>query len=121
MLPHRCIWLERSLLVLCVRWKREVIVPVLTRYHATVNDLKVTVKQMEDALKKRGRGNKSKLQSGGSQLSDADKILLQLYLDVKAVGEDIKGHGIEPGDIPEFQELFAQVEPAKELLSQKSE
>ena len=69
------------------------------RYHAVVMELLVSVEQMEDALKKRKQRSKgmgsalsssSMMQSlGGGNLSDSDKIKLQLLLDVMAFGTDL--------------------------------
>ena len=64
--------------------------PVLTTIHAVTRFL-ITVKQMEEALAK--RKIKSKAKGNKQGLSDADKILLQLLLDVRSFGDQVSVSG----------------------------
>ena len=53
-------------------------------------------------IKSKAKGNK-----GG--LSDADKILLQLLLDVRSFGDTLKTHGVDHTTNEEYVKLLAEV------------
>lgn len=81
-----------------------------------VQALMETVRQMDIAL-----GRRSKLRNAptGTNMSDSDKISLQLYLDVKAYTDAVSVlsplSGAAP--VPSFTSLLAEVAPAEKLCS----
>ena len=62
---------------------------------------------MEEALAKRKIKSKAKGNKAG--LSDADKILLQLLLDVRAFGDQLSSHGLEQKSCEAYVKLLAEV------------
>ena len=82
-----------------------------------VQALMETVRQMDSALQRR-----SKLRNAaptGTNMSDSDKISLQLYLDVKAYTDAVSVlsplSGAAP--VPSLTSLLAEVAPAEKLCS----
>lgn len=95
--------------LVCSAWKVSVLECVAERYKAVVLELLATVRQMEDALKKRkkvtnkttatlpagsggGGGGVGGASGGGGfsgKMEDADKIGLQLYLDAQDFKQQI--------------------------------
>ena len=79
-----------------------------------VQALMETVKQMDSALQRR-----SKLRTAAStvtNMSDSDKISLQLFLDVRAYGEVAYALGPKGMSMPSYIALMAEVAPAEKLL-----
>ncbi|QDZ22323.1 subunit 2 of oligomeric Golgi complex [Chloropicon primus] len=82
------------------------------KYDETAEDLLRTVQQTESSLKRlkerqgeQGGGN----QEAGSEpaASDADKIRLQLSLDVKEYSRQLEGLGLDPPEFPKMNQLLA--------------
>lgn len=87
--------------------KYEIIENILVAFQEQVNSLMETVKQMDTALQR--RAVKVKSNESSTQLSDVEKISLQVKLDVVAFGEDIRSMGINPLDSTIYQQLFNDV------------
>ena len=97
------------------RWEVAVLEDVTAEYLMQVQALMETVRQMDSALQRR-----SKLRNAaptGTNMSDSDKISLQLYLDVKAYTEAVSAlsplSGAAP--VPSFTSLLSEVAPAEKL------
>ncbi|RCI01356.1 Conserved oligomeric Golgi complex subunit 2 [Rhizopus stolonifer] len=84
-------------------WIKSIVDLIIQEYAATVNDLLSNLNKSEESLKK------SKNTKG--QLSDEDKIRLQLYLDVEQVGAELKNIKIDTADIDSYPTLLQTVKP----------
>ena len=71
---------------------------------------------MEDTLKKRAL-QRSKAKAAASGLSDADKILLQLLLDLREFGRELETHGVAVSSSESYLALLEMVRPAERFLS----
>ena len=97
-------------------WKAQVLTVVVERYRSTVLDLLATVQQMEKTLKKRGKQKKDGAGGaggGGHNISDAEKIGLQLYLDTEALGAELEEHGVARDGLESYRSLLAEVQVFK--------
>jgi Domain of unknown function (DUF3510) len=98
------------------RWEVVVLEDVTAEYLMQVQALMETVRQMDLALKRRSKHNAAPT---GTNMSDSDKISLQLHLDVKAYTEAVSAlsplSGAAP--VPSFTSLLAEVAPAEKLCS----
>ena len=98
------------------RWEVVVLEDVTAEYLMQVQALMETVRQMDIAL---GRRSKRRNAPTGTNMSDSDKISLQLYLDVKAYTDAVSVlsplSGAAP--VPSFTSLLAEVAPAEKLCS----
>uniref|UniRef100_A0A7R9U9Z0 Conserved oligomeric Golgi complex subunit 2 n=1 Tax=Pinguiococcus pyrenoidosus TaxID=172671 RepID=A0A7R9U9Z0_9STRA len=74
---------------------------ILERLEADVKALMQSVKQMEDALQRRRQPNASK----GNRLSDGDKIILQVRLDVDSLKENLEAMGLDLSTIPSWESI----------------
>lgn len=99
------------------RWEVVVLEDVTAEYLKQVQALMETVRQMDIALSKRSLMRNAA--PTGTNMSDSDKISLQLYLDVKAYAEAVSAlsplSGAAP--VPSFTSLLAEVAPAEKLCS----
>lgn len=86
--------------------KFEIIENILIAFQEQVNSLMETVKQMDTALQRRAV---KKANESSTQLSDVEKISLQVKLDIIAFGEDVKSLGINPLDSNIYQQLLNDV------------
>jgi hypothetical protein len=105
--------------LLCV--KVYVIQAILVQYHEQVTSLLATVRQMDSALQR--RAVKPRTGDAGATaataLSDSDKIILQLRLDIESFGEDINTSvGISSEllkiALPEFDKLYCEILSAQQ-------
>lgn len=77
------------------QWKENIVKVMIERYKFLINEILQSVSQMEEALQRRkGRGNATaSLNSDNqelNQISDSDKIRLQLFLDIVKFGEQME-------------------------------
>ena len=99
----------------CASWEESVLEEITAGYLMQVQALMETVKQMDSALQRR-----SKLRTAAStitNMSDSDKISLQLFLDVRAYGEVAYALGPKGMSMPSYTLLMAEVAPAEKLIS----
>jgi hypothetical protein len=98
-----------------------VIQAILVQYQEQVTSLLATVRQMDTALQR--RAVKSRTGDAGATtataLSDSDKIILQLRLDIESFGEDIsESFGISTEllkiALPEFDKLNSEILSAQQ-------
>lgn len=68
-------------------WTHVVVKDVMIQYTTTVEELLNSMKKSEESMSKLKNGNKKVGSENG--LSDDDKIRLQIYLDVKRLGEEV--------------------------------
>jgi len=95
-------------------WSCSLLEDIASSFLVQVQSLMETVKQMDNALQRR-----SKIRTAGTNtntMTDSDKIALQVSLDVKAFGLELKSLGVEPDNSKAFTELL---EAAKSLESSK--
>jgi Domain of unknown function (DUF3510) len=99
------------------RWEVVVLEDVTAEYLMQVQALMETVRLMESVLHRRNKVRNAA--PTGTNMSDSDKISLQLYLDVKAYTEAVSAlsplSGAAP--VPSFTSLLAEVAPAEKLCS----
>lgn len=92
------------------------------RFYETVSDVLLSVKKMEESLKRLKQARRSSPAtpggsggSGGSGgMSDDDKIRLQLALDVAHLGDQIQKLGLRPEDVRSFPALAELVAAARD-------
>jgi hypothetical protein len=79
-------------------WKVKVITTISDRYAVAVDDLIATVQRAEESLLKRkgGRATTTNIRSGGIQMSDGEKVKLQLHLDYLTFIQCVQDIGIDP-------------------------
>jgi len=92
-------------------WRVLAITAISERYRTIVLEVLTTVRTMDDALRKRKKNvNKSNDTSNG-QLSDAEKIGLQLYLDAIEFSTELDKLSLSVACFPALVELMTEVEP----------
>lgn len=97
-------------------WCLEILNGVTQQFLSITNDVIISVKRMEDSLKrlKRVRDKNTVIAAtSGSGISDDDKIRLQLALDVECFGNKIEGLGVHKKDIQGYDSLVEIVESAR--------
>lgn len=93
-------------------WTRGILEEVARQYTTVTNDVLVSVKKMEDSLKRLKRGrDRTPLPEGVA--SDDDKIRLQLYLDVESFGQKMEELGISSSNVTSYGPLLEIVEAAR--------
>lgn len=95
-------------------WSSNLLEDITSNFLVQVQSLMETVKQMDNALQRR-----SKIRTAGANtnaMTDSDKISLQVSLDVKAFGLELKSLGVEPEMSKAYVELL---EAVKSLESSK--
>ena len=90
-----------------VQMKIEIVETIVVAFQEQVNSLMETVKQMDTALQR--RTIKTKVNESASQLSDVEKISLQVKLDVIAFGEEVKSVGVDIKQSVVYQALLQEV------------
>lgn len=90
-----------------VQMKLEIVETIVVAFQEQVNSLMETVKQMDTALQR--RTIKTKVNESASQLSDVEKISLQVKLDVIAFGEEVKSVGVDIKQSVVYQALLQEV------------
>jgi len=91
---------------------------ITSYFSQQVQSLVDTVKQMDTALQRRSKAQRSTAASGpatGSAMTDSEKIYLQISFDVSAFGEEVrKTLNLDPNSIPSFKSLLSIIEEAKQ-------
>ena len=99
------------------RWLTQVAELITSQFLQRVQALIETVRSMDVALNKRAKMKPSAAAGGNaSTMSDSEKILLQLYLDVQSYYAQIAEIGAVSSDIPSLEPLLnavAVADPAK--------
>jgi hypothetical protein len=95
---------------------------VNARYQQLAEELLSSVRKTESSLKrlKKGRGPEAGAAASaaagdgaaGAEMSDSEKICLQLYLDAQEHGRQAARFGLDPDAAPSFRALLAVVTPA---------
>jgi len=89
------------------QWSINLLEDIASSFLIQVQSLLETVKQMDNALQRR-----SKIRTAGgtnNAMTDSDKIALQVSLDVKAFGIELKSLGAEPDNSKAYIELLEAV------------
>ncbi len=100
-------------------WQSEVVEEVTSTYLQQVQALVETARQMDSALMRRAKGGapSSSKGSGGSSMSDSEKIASQMIFDIRAYEQAVRGVGInDPFSIASFTNLHAQIGEMKKLF-----
>eukprot|EP00587_Corethron_hystrix_P002025 CAMPEP_0113320756 /NCGR_PEP_ID=MMETSP0010_2-20120614/14468_1 /TAXON_ID=216773 ORGANISM="Corethron hystrix, Strain 308" /NCGR_SAMPLE_ID=MMETSP0010_2 /ASSEMBLY_ACC=CAM_ASM_000155 /LENGTH=628 /DNA_ID=CAMNT_0000178663 /DNA_START=157 /DNA_END=2043 /DNA_ORIENTATION=+ /assembly_acc=CAM_ASM_000155 len=97
-------------------WKIAVVQTVSDRYSASVEELMATVRQMEEALKKRKVRNRPV--GGQSSMADGEKVRLQLLLDYKEFSAVVESAGVDRDQVEGLKRLKELVKDAEGLLVQ---
>ncbi|KAI9092144.1 hypothetical protein DFS34DRAFT_311057 [Phlyctochytrium arcticum] len=117
---------QRHLLnaTIIAEWTGVVLEQVTARYASTMAEVLSGVKRFEDYNRKKNLKRTNSGVGGGagggtedSQISDDDKIRLQMALDVMQYGQEMQTLGQDPSSITSFGELSAMVTPFLSLKS----
>lgn len=93
-------------------WTASVLEEVTKQYMTVTKDVLVSVKKMEDSLKRLKRArDRTPLPEGAA--SDDDKIRLQLYIDVEHFGIKMEELGTPKSKVPSYAALMEIVEAAR--------
>ncbi|XP_054927704.1 conserved oligomeric Golgi complex subunit 2 isoform X2 [Dermacentor andersoni] len=93
-------------------WTVSVLEEVTKQYMTVTKDVLVSVKKMEDSLKRLKRArDRTPLPEGAA--SDDDKIRLQLYIDVEHFGVKMEELGTPKSKVPSYGALVEIVEAAR--------
>ncbi|KAH8028267.1 hypothetical protein HPB51_014222 [Rhipicephalus microplus] len=93
-------------------WTESVLEEVTKQYMTVTKDVLVSVKKMEDSLKRLKRArDRTPLPEGAA--SDDDKIRLQLYIDVEHFGIKMEELGTPKSKVPSYGALMEIVEAAR--------
>ncbi|XP_077522475.1 conserved oligomeric Golgi complex subunit 2 [Amblyomma americanum] len=93
-------------------WTTSVLEEVTKQYMTVTKDVLVSVKKMEDSLKRLKRArDRTPLPEGAA--SDDDKIRLQLYIDVEHFGIKVEELGTPKSKLPSYGALMEIVEAAR--------
>ncbi|KAH7941430.1 hypothetical protein HPB49_013679 [Dermacentor silvarum] len=93
-------------------WTASVLEEVTKQYMTVTKDVLVSVKKMEDSLKRLKRArDRTPLPEGAA--SDDDKIRLQLYIDVEHFGIKMEELGTPKSKVPSYGALVEIVEAAR--------
>ncbi|KAL1927350.1 hypothetical protein VTP01DRAFT_3979 [Rhizomucor pusillus] len=103
-------------------WGSMVAEVVLTRYHSIITELLTSIKKMEDSLKRMKKGRKTgsaNSPSTGQQgnMTDEDKIRLQILLDVCQIGQELNALKVDCTAFRPYQRLYEVVKPYEPLKS----
>lgn len=98
---------------------QDVLSEVASRFTAVASEMLEQMQKTESSLArlKKARGPEAGSAAGGGggaapQLSDIEKMTLQLFLDVQEFGRQSQKVGIDPRQVPAYQELWKAVAPA---------
>lgn len=95
-----------------LEWTASVLEEVTKQYMTVTKDVLVSVKKMEDSLKRLKRArDRTPLPEGAA--SDDDKIRLQLYIDVEHFGIRMEELGTPKSKVPSYGALMEIVEAAR--------
>ena len=99
-------------------WKGNIVDDVTSAYLQQVHSLVETARQMDTVFMKRSKGAAAVApKSGGTVLSDSEKIALQMIFDINAYKEQVIDIGIvDPFKIPAFVSLHDQIDEMKKLF-----
>ena len=86
-------------------WKIALAEEISLSFVEQVSALIETVKQMDSTLQRRSRLQQTAAATGNSNMSDSEKIALQIRLDVEAFGRDLQQLGIDTADVSAFKKL----------------
>ncbi len=95
------------------QWVEVILGSLAEQYLSITNDVLTSVKKMEESLKRLKRGKGAGSSAGSQGMTDDDKIRLQLFLDVKDLGQQITTLGLDPESIETYKTLHKLVEGAK--------
>ncbi len=99
-----------------IQWKEELVTQITVAMHEQVSSLLETVKQTDSALQRRAKirstAASNSTTEGTNNMTDSDKIFLQVKLDVIGYGEEMKSLGIDPTSIAVYQTLLQEVTTA---------
>lgn len=101
-------------------WTAEVVTMVTAKYRSVARETLLQAKKQEESLtafrRKKGgeKGDKDDAPGGGerpktSEMTDTDKIVVQMYLDVREFGNQVRQHGIDVDSFPPYKRLLDSV------------
>ncbi|KXS14654.1 COG complex component [Gonapodya prolifera JEL478] len=102
---------ETELSPMVTAWRTDTVLEVTRRYRAAAEELLTTIRKTEESLKRLKRSLK-KSQPGEDEagnMTDEDKIRMQIALDAQAFAHELEQFGILPQDHEEYQELLRVV------------
>ncbi len=98
-------------------WVKYIIEDVSAEFLTQVQALLETARNMDSSLQRRTMLSTKKGSGVGTGLSDSDKITVQVWLDVKAFGEDIKRLGINGEECDAYVALLEATKSAEKMMT----
>jgi hypothetical protein len=86
------------------RWQSALLEDVSASFAEQVSALIETVRQMDSTLQRRSKAQAS-ASAGSSNMSDSEKIALQIRLDIEAYGREISALGLDLASMPAYISL----------------
>eukprot|EP01132_Coremiostelium_polycephalum_P009227 gene9227-11305_t len=105
-----------------IDWATTVLKPVTEEFKTNAISVLESVNKLNDAInkmftKKKGNISTTATTTGNTQeVTDIDKISIQLYLDVKKYGSLIEKNGVNINEFPAYIDLLNLVEPFKKAF-----
>jgi len=102
---------EKDFASTAANWQASIVEDVTSHYLEQVKALMETVKQMDSTLMRRSKIRPTAASSsatgnaGSSNLSDSEKIYLQVTLDIDAYGREVEQLGVDASLLKELREL----------------
>eukprot|EP01102_Stenamoeba_stenopodia_P000504 TRINITY_DN10491_c0_g1_i1.p1 TRINITY_DN10491_c0_g1~~TRINITY_DN10491_c0_g1_i1.p1 ORF type:complete len:777 (-),score=153.84 TRINITY_DN10491_c0_g1_i1:104-2434(-) len=93
------------------KWNSTILASITEKFVEMSTDLINTITHQSEVLKRVIK----KAQTSSSGMSDNDKILLQLYLDVREFGEELKRFGIDTSSFAPYNQLLASVKEGEKI------
>jgi hypothetical protein len=85
-------------------WQSALLEDVSASFAEQVSALIETVRQMDSTLQRRSKAQASAA-SGSANMSDSEKIALQIRLDIEAYGREISAFGLDLASMPAYNSL----------------
>ncbi|KAJ8308390.1 hypothetical protein KUTeg_013264 [Tegillarca granosa] len=90
------------------------------QYHSVTADVLLSVKKMEDSLKKLRKVRGTDKSSGSQGMTDDDKIRTQLVIDIENYGRQISSYGIQQDSLESYNKLLQLSSEAKAAMTSQS-
>ncbi|XP_033733941.1 conserved oligomeric Golgi complex subunit 2-like isoform X2 [Pecten maximus] len=107
--------------VLGEKQKLEIFYEIFTRladqYFTVTSDVLLSVKKMEDSLKRLKRVRGTDKGAGSQGLTDDDKIRHQIILDIDSYGQQITSYGVQKEDLESYKKLQQLSAEAKSAMT----
>ncbi|OWF56425.1 conserved oligomeric Golgi complex subunit 2-like isoform X2 [Mizuhopecten yessoensis] len=107
--------------ILGEKQKQEIFQEIFTRlaeqYFSVTSDVLLSVKKMEDSLKRLKRVRGTDKGAGSQGLTDDDKIRQQIILDIDSYGQQITGYGVQKEGLESYKKLQQLSAEAKSAMT----